>query len=146
MRAIALNIVILMYGLTFATVLVESYFDSVGVELLAYDGRPLEIMDENGNTKRVTPTELLEEYTKGTVTLSDASVNPQDQGEIVDRVAFFSTAGFAAVWALILLLSGAYTFMWLNAMGIPGEIVVLAQIFYPIALAVTVIKFIRGVE
>ena len=82
----------------------------------------------------------------GSGTLSETTANPQSEGEIVDRITFFSTAGFAAVWALILLLSGAYAFMWMEAMGIPTILVQLSQIIYQMAFAVTAIKYIRGVE
>ena len=136
MRAIGLNLVILTFCLSTLTFGVDAVILSpLGISPTTLDG-----------TTPVDVQGLTQSDRDAFGNLASDSLNPQYQGEVIDRITLFSTGGFDAVWTMITLLSGSYYLNWAVAVGVPEFWIYLFQGVMAFAVVITVIKYVRGVE
>lgn len=135
MRAIAINIVILNFCLSAMTFGLDvALLSPLGISPTTLDGGALDV---DG---------LAEMDQAATGNLLNDGLNPQYQGDVIDRITQFSTGGFDAVWTMFSLLTGGYYFSWATALGVPQFWIYILQGTMGFAGIITIIKYIRGVE
>lgn len=135
MRSIAFNMIILTFCLSTMTFAMDVVLLSpLGISPTTIEGDPID-------------TEALVSNNKAQFgSLTSDAINPQYEGNVIDRITTFSTGGFDAVWTMITLLTGSYYLHWAVAVGAPPIWIFIFQGVFPIAIIITVIKYIRGIE
>ena len=135
MRALGLNLLILTFCLSTGTFAVDALiFSPLGVSPTTLSGQPIDI---DG---------LVAEDQERLGDVSTDTLNPQYEGNIVDRITLFSTGGFDMVWTMMTLMSGSYYLNWALAVGVPQIFIYFLQGIWAFAIILTAIKYIRGVE
>ena len=135
MGAIGLNIIVCMYCLSIMTFVADvALFEPLGIT-------------PRGLSGDVVDTEALRQASGQHVSgLRDETLNPTAEGDAIDRIVNFSTGGFTAVWSILSLFTGSYYLHWVEAVGVPSIVIFVFQAIFPFAVALTVIKYIRGIQ
>lgn len=76
--------------------------------------------------------------------VGSATLNPQQNGTVIDRVYNFVEGGQAAMWTLLSLLTGTYMFGFLGLLGINVAFIVVLQLIFGVIVASTIVYYIMG--
>jgi len=132
MRAVAFTLISFIYifsvsvWLVDATILIHTEFTPVSL-----DGTPIDSHD-------------LVNDAEGFRQLSEETLNPSQDGNILDRITQYFETGYASVWVVLDLLSGTYAFNILSTIGVPPAFVLALKFIFPMLVASQVIWYVAG--
>ena len=133
MRAVAFTFIFFIYIFSISTWLVEvQFFAESDYVVKGLDGMPLDTHN------------LVMDGTEDIRGLADSTLNPERDGNILDRVGAFADTGFFSVWTMLELLSGTYAFNVLGTIGLPASFVLALKLIFPILVGFNVLYFLIG--
>ncbi|MDA8008508.1 MAG: hypothetical protein MPK62_00425 [Alphaproteobacteria bacterium] len=171
MKAIGLNMILFMYCMTIAMVIVdEGYFkplkeacpeQAVRALDMGYiplndcnivlrniqtgepigEGKPRELLDSMTNPEPIKE-EIRKDLDRAGEYIADLPPIQQAVASAVPDIF----AGFERIYVYISMISGTYFLAWAGTMGIPSHLILIFQLIFPIAMILTIIKYVRRVE
>ena len=173
MKAIGLNMILFMYCMTIAMVIVdEGYFKPLNDALPekrqeAIDAGYGHWIANHGTIElrnyqtgepigADTPRELLDSMTNPEPIKEEIRMDLDRAGEYIADLPPIQQAvasavpdifaGFERIYVYISMISGTYFLAWAGTMGIPSHLILIFQLIFPIAMILTIIKYVRRVE